>query len=76
MHGNILHMFGYWVPHAYWSRFGGQDSLFGWTVGLAVGWVVNLCAVLWAADVFAREVDARLAALVQRLQGWAFVKDR
>ena len=58
----------------YWSRFGGQDTLFGWTMGLSVGWVCNLVLVLWAADVFGREVDGRLARFVVWLQGVCFVK--
>ena len=70
----MMHMYGYWIPHIYWAHFGGQTDLFGWTIGLLVGWACNLIAALWAADVFSRELDARLAKLVVRLQNFCFDK--
>ena len=67
-------MYGYWIPHIYWSHCGGRDNLFGWTVGLTIGWACNLVVVLWVSYVFSREIDGRLAKFVARLQEFCFVK--
>ena len=45
-----------------------------WTMGIAVGWVVGLVVVLWAGDVWQREVEMRTVKVAQRFEKWCFVK--
>lgn len=73
VHGPILHAYGYLVPIWVWTLVG-RESVWGYCVGLAVGWVVNLMVVLWLADVFGREVDERCVRAAKWIEGVCFVK--
>jgi peptidoglycan/LPS O-acetylase OafA/YrhL len=77
VHGPIMHMGGYWVPHLVWRMLGlDEKKLGGWLGGLVVGWLVNLGLVLWGADVFHREVVERSVRLIQWIEKKVFVKSR
>jgi hypothetical protein len=71
VHGNMLHMFGYRFPHMVWNVVGGREAqgLVGYVADMVVGWGMNLVLALWAADVFAREVDGRLSSVLAWFQG-------
>lgn len=75
VHGPIMHMGGYWVPHLVWSTFRlDKKHLSGWLGGLIVGWVVNLGLVLWGADVFNREVVERSVRVIQWIESKVFIQ--
>lgn len=75
VHGPIMHMGGYWVPHLVWKIFRlNKTHRAGWLGGLIVGWLVNLGLVLWAADVFNREVVERSVRIIQWIESKVFVK--
>ena len=83
VHGPLLHLAGYWVPCALWRTLvwetqtemdvvsipGGWRYIFSHVVG----WSVNLTLVLWAADVFNREVIERSARWIAWIEELAFV---
>lgn len=73
MHGPILHIYGYLVPIWVW-RVIDRETVIGHCVGLGVGWVGNLLVVLWAADVFNREVDGRCVKITRWIEEKCFVK--
>ena len=75
--GPLLHAFIYLVPHWVWWSMGAEGisaSNTVWTMGIAVGWVVGLVVVLWAGDVWQREVEMRTVKVAQRFEKWCFVK--
>jgi peptidoglycan/LPS O-acetylase OafA/YrhL len=77
VHGPILHAIGYMIPHRIWWFMGIQQIDTGdytWAATIFVGWAVSLTLSLWAADVWTREVESRCVRVVQKLEGWSFVK--
>jgi peptidoglycan/LPS O-acetylase OafA/YrhL len=76
VHGPIMHMGGYWVPHLVWKALRlNKQQRGGWLGGLVVGWVINLGLVLWGADVFHREVVEKSVMLIQWIEKKVFVKE-
>jgi hypothetical protein len=74
VHGPIMHVGGYWLPHVVGGVCGlNPKELGGWLGGLGVGWVVNLVLVLWGADVFHREVVEKSVQLIQWIEKKVFV---
>jgi peptidoglycan/LPS O-acetylase OafA/YrhL len=43
VHGPVMHMGSYWVPHLVWRVVAqNQKDMDGWLAVLIVGWIVNL----------------------------------
>jgi hypothetical protein len=71
----------YMMPHFVWAAMGfgfparlkrmGKASQI---VGVCVGWVLVLILVLWAADVFLREIEERTRRIMYWIQGICFIK--
>ncbi|KAJ9608515.1 hypothetical protein H2200_007503 [Cladophialophora chaetospira] len=77
VHGPILHIMGYMIPHRIWWSFGtqrGDTSDFTWALTIFIGWAISLTLSLWAADVWTREVESRCVKLVKKLEDVCFVK--
>jgi len=73
VHGPMLHMYGYMFPHYVWALTGkSTDLTYGF--GLIVGWAANLALVIWAADIYTREVDGRVVKVIQWVEGFCCVK--
>lgn len=74
VHGPVMHMGSYWVPHLVWRVVEeNQKDTGGWLAGLIVRWIVNLGLVLWAADVFHWEVVEKSVQLIQWIEKKMFV---
>ncbi len=73
VHGPMLHIVGYMFPHAIW-HFIGNETTATYAFGLLIGWAMNLAMVLWAADVYTREVDKRIVHLVGWIEKICIVK--
>lgn len=65
VHGPMLRWFGYGIPFAVWTVTG-KDTNLGWVTGLFLGWAISLTSCLLVAEVFTREVDVRLAAVIRK----------
>lgn len=77
VHGPILHMVGYLIPHRIWWSMGTQmldTGDYTWAATIFVGWSISLTLSLWAADVWTREVESRCVKVVKRLEDVCFVK--
>ena len=75
--GPLLHGVIYLVPHWVWWSLGTEGieaSNTTWTIGIGVGWVLGLVLILWAADVWQREVEMRTVKVAQKFEKWCFVK--
>ena len=77
VHGPVMHLFGYMIPHWVWWGWlgleGGNNTTdFQWITGVLCGWAPTLVVSLWAADVWTREVEGRCVRLVKVLEGWCF----
>jgi peptidoglycan/LPS O-acetylase OafA/YrhL len=73
VHGPILHIIGYMFPHMIW-HFTGSSTTALYAFGLLAGWAINLAIVLWAADIFTREVDKRIVRLISWIEVFCCVK--
>jgi peptidoglycan/LPS O-acetylase OafA/YrhL len=73
VHGPILHIIGYMFPHMIW-HFIGSSTTARYAFGLIASWGINLAIVLWAADIYAREVDKRIVHLIDWIEGLCCVK--
>ncbi|KAK5064576.1 hypothetical protein LTR84_000409 [Exophiala bonariae] len=69
VHGTVLHIVGYGIPHFVWG-FTGKDGAAGWLAGVVVGWVCSLVLCLFFAEVFTRQVDGRCASVIRRLENF------
>jgi peptidoglycan/LPS O-acetylase OafA/YrhL len=73
VHGPILHIFGYMFPHMIW-HFTGDKTPALYAFGLLGGWSINLAIVLWAADIYTREVDKRIVHLINWIEEFCCVR--
>ena len=76
VHGPVLHAIGYMIPHRIWWSMGVQGAETGdytWAATIFIGWATSLALSLWAADVWAREVESRCVKVVKSLEEWCFV---
>lgn len=73
VHGPVLHVVGYGLPHAVWGVIG-KGTGWEWYAGIVVGWAVSLVLCVGVADVFTREVDGRCAGFVKWLDGGCVVR--
>jgi peptidoglycan/LPS O-acetylase OafA/YrhL len=73
VHGPILHIVGYMFPHMIW-HFTGDKTPALYVFGLLGGWSMNLAIVLWAADIYTREVDKRIVHLINWIEEFCCVK--
>jgi hypothetical protein len=71
----------YMMPHFVWAAMGfgfpaklKHMGVFSHVVGIVVGWVLVLVLVLWAADVFFREVEERMRRAMYWIQDISFTK--
>jgi len=73
VHGPIMHLGGYMIPHWIWWKWlgleGGNETTDGqWIIGILAGWLPTLVVSLWAADVWTREVEGRCIRVVKKLE--------
>ncbi len=81
VHGPLLHAGLYATPYLLWAAVGygfpveaqGMGA-FPYALGVGLGWAINLVIVLWAADVFYREVEERMRRVMYWIQGACFNK--
>jgi TRAP-type mannitol/chloroaromatic compound transport system permease small subunit len=71
----------YMMSHFVWATMGfgfpaklKHMGAFSHMVGIVVGWVLVLVLVMWAADVFFREVEERTRRVMYWIQGMCFTK--
>jgi peptidoglycan/LPS O-acetylase OafA/YrhL len=81
VHGPLMRSGLYMMPHFVWAAMGfgfpaklKNMGVFPHVVGIVVGWVLVLVLVLWAADVFFREVEERMRRVMYWIQGISFTK--
>lgn len=67
VHGTVLHIVGYGIPHLVWAVTG-KDGAVGWLTGVVVGWAGGLVLCLVCAELFTRQVDARCASFIKKLE--------
>lgn len=79
----VLHVFGYAIPHLIWRSFCAdshgkvgvpKQGMTIYLLGLGVGWLVSLIVVLWAADVWTREVEGRCVRFTKWMESVVFLK--
>ena len=76
MQGPVLHAAVYPMPHWIWWSLGVEGiecNNFTWTVGMAIGWCMGLALLLWVADVWQREVEARTVKVALKIEKFCFV---
>ena len=78
VHGPVLHVGGYWLPHLVWEGLLGWEGIpedtGAYVLGLGLGWMGCLGLVLWGADVFHREVVEKSVYVIYWFEGFVFVK--
>ena len=81
VHGPLMRSGLYMMPHFVWAvmGFGFPANLkrmgaFSHVIGIVVGWMLVLVLVLWAADVFFREVEERMRRVMYWIQDISFIK--
>lgn len=81
LHGPILHLIGFAVPQFVWKAWSGEygetteQGLGIYLLGLFTGWLITLILLLWAADVWTREVEGRCVKLTKWLESIVFVQE-
>ncbi|KAK8125507.1 uncharacterized protein PG998_001266 [Apiospora kogelbergensis] len=68
MHGPVTHTIGYRVQRWAWDSVTGFETEAAFHAGAALAAVVNVPLVIWAADVFARAVDAPIVRFTRWLE--------
>jgi peptidoglycan/LPS O-acetylase OafA/YrhL len=81
VHGPLMRSGLYMMPHFVWAAMGygfpaelSRIGAFSYVVGIVVGWMLVLVVVLWAADVFFREVEERMRRVMYWIQAICFIK--
>jgi peptidoglycan/LPS O-acetylase OafA/YrhL len=77
IHGPMMHAFGYMVPQYFWRTVVGSEgpndvTNLEWIAAILCGWVLTLVASLWAADIWAREVEGRCGQVTKVLETYCF----
>ena len=70
-HGPVLNIIGFLLPNHIWWMLGIDDipaSMITWSLGIVLGWAFGLMLVLWAADVWSREVEGRCIKTVKYME--------
>lgn len=64
VHGPILNMLGFWLVPYLWQMTG-KETMVGKETGFLLAAVIVTPLVVWAADIFAKEVDVRCVKLAK-----------
>lgn len=85
LHGMVLHLGGFVIPQLVWKRWSSANkgeygekedqSISIYLTGLFVGWMVSLTVLLWAADVWTREVEGRCIKITKWLESIVFLRE-
>ncbi|KAK6864935.1 Acyltransferase [Apiospora arundinis] len=68
MHGPVTHTLGYRVQRWAWDSVTGIETEAAFHAGAVLAALINVPLVIWAADVFARAVDAPIVRFTRSLE--------
>lgn len=71
VHGPVLHLFGYGLPHLIWA-YTGQQSYMTLFLGLFLGWAISFATCAALATSFHHYIEPKCNQCILLVERWCF----